>query len=398
MSLSGNDLAAWDLSGQNLSDASLSSATLTSADLTNANLSGASFASSSLANANFSGAIISHGLFTDTTASGFTARQLYVTRSYQAKDLTGIDVGRNDLSNWSFRGQNLTAANFQSSKLSGANLADSYLANSNLGSAILIDANLTGADLRGAVGWDGGGLLNNTIRPDGVLQRLVMAGTQQLEVRDDDGVPHPSPAIWLKPRQPIPITVKGEMNTSNGGILKLSFDSDRWDSPMSFEAGIPVQLGGTLEPTFTDDTQLASQSGRTIKAFDWTGVKPQGTFTVHGQPGTAWDTSKLYTAGEVTLLGISSDLNSDKDVDSEDLLDFLTNWTGSDYAAADKTWQTGDSDEDGDVDSADMLVFLSQWTGAAASAPIATVPEPTSASLGGVAVTGLLLTRRRRRA
>jgi hypothetical protein len=170
------------------------------------------------------------------------------------------------------------------------------------------------------------------------------------------------------------------MSVADGGVLQLLLDADPWGSIILFESGIQVQLGGTLELTFTDDTQLDTQFGRTIKIFDWTGVDPEGQFTVAPQLGTAWDTSNLYTTGEVTLLGISSDLDGDKDVDSADMLDFLANWTGSDYPIADKTWLDGDSDGDGDVDSADMLEFFSQWTGAAATR-VAALPEPGGLTL-----------------
>ena len=67
-------------------------------------------------------------------------------------------------------------------------------------------------------------------------------------------------------------------------------------------AGIPVTLGGTLELTFADDVNLASQLGRTFDLFDWTGVNPTGAFAVSSP--YAWDLSNLYTTGEVTLTAI----------------------------------------------------------------------------------------------
>jgi hypothetical protein len=165
-----------------------------------------------------------------------------------------------------------------------------------------------------------------------------------------------------------------------------------WGSQILFAPGIPVQLGGTLALEFTDNIQLASQSGRTLRVFDWNGADVQGQFAVEGQPGTAWDISKLYSTGEVTLLGISSDLDADKDVDSGDLLLILAQWTGDGYAAADKTWRDGDSDRDGDIDSADMMVLLSQWTGAsAAQVGLAAVPEPTGGYVLRVVLCALLL-------
>ena len=87
------------------------------------------------------------------------------------------------------------------------------------------------------------------------------------------------------------------------GTLRLVFDADPWDSTISFAPGIPVARGGTLELTFAAGVNLASQLGRTIDLFDWTGVTPTGTFNV-SSPYT-WDLSKLYTTGEVTLTAVA---------------------------------------------------------------------------------------------
>ncbi|MFO0914180.1 MAG: pentapeptide repeat-containing protein [Pirellulales bacterium] len=460
--LSQNDLTGWDLSGQNLVGAGfnssfltntslagsdLSNADLRSARMTNANLAGSNLANaqmvsvtfvdtnvagsnltnadleysqlvkvdltgSNLTNANLSnisnfggailtGATVNQARFGYATRAGFTAAQLYSTHSYRTKNLSGIELGPdNDLSGWDFTGQKLENASFLSSKLTKANLARANLMNSNLEHATLQGADVSWADLRGAkAAVLSGAAQENTILSGGQINGPVIADGETLTIRDDDGVTAPVPANWLKPRQPFPILIYQQMTVSDSGTLQLLFESDPWDSVIRFEPGIPVNLTGTLDLTFTEDTQLSSQSGRTIKVFDWTGVNPQGVFTVAIPPGTAWDTSQLYTTGEVTLLGISSDLNGDKDVDSEDLLNILANWTDSNYPAADKTWQQGDSDADGDVDSADMLVFLSQWTGAAAAEalPAESVPEPSCAALAGLM--GVLIaghSRRRR--
>ena len=87
-----------------------------------------------------------------------------------------------------------------------------------------------------------------------------------------------------------------------GGTLRMVFEADAWDSTISFAPGIPVTLGGTLELTFADDVNLASQVGRTFDLFDWTGVTPTGAFAVSSP--YAWDLSNLYTTGEVTLTAI----------------------------------------------------------------------------------------------
>jgi hypothetical protein len=87
-----------------------------------------------------------------------------------------------------------------------------------------------------------------------------------------------------------------------GGTLRMVFEADAWDSTISFAPGIPVTLGGTLELTFADDVNLASQIGRTFDVFNWTGVNPTGAFAVSSP--YRWNLANLYTTGEVTLTAI----------------------------------------------------------------------------------------------
>jgi hypothetical protein len=87
-----------------------------------------------------------------------------------------------------------------------------------------------------------------------------------------------------------------------GGTLRMVFETDAWDSTISFAPGIPVTLGRMLELTFADDVGLASQLGRTLDLFDWTGVTPTGEFTISSP--SAWDLSNFYTTGEVTLVSV----------------------------------------------------------------------------------------------
>ena len=103
--------------------------------------------------------------------------------------------------------------------------------------------------------------------------------------------------------------------------LELRFDADEWNSTISFEAGIPVALDGTLELTFADDVNIMSQVGRTLDLFDWTGVTPTGLFTVASD--YTWDLTNLYTTGEVTLTDVTTlpgDVDGDGDVDGRDFL------------------------------------------------------------------------------
>jgi hypothetical protein len=87
-----------------------------------------------------------------------------------------------------------------------------------------------------------------------------------------------------------------------GGMLRMVFEADAWDSTISFAPGIPVTLGGLLELTFATDVNPAGQLGRTFDLFDWTGVTPTGAFAVDSP--YQWDLSNLYTTGEVTLIAV----------------------------------------------------------------------------------------------
>jgi hypothetical protein len=89
---------------------------------------------------------------------------------------------------------------------------------------------------------------------------------------------------------------------ADGSTLQLQFDADHWNSLISFEPGIPVELGGALELTFADDVDVASQVGRTLHIFDWTGVSPSGKFAIRSP--YVWDAINLYATGEVTLIAV----------------------------------------------------------------------------------------------
>ncbi|HEX2971271.1 MAG TPA: hypothetical protein VHP11_02995 [Tepidisphaeraceae bacterium] len=77
-------------------------------------------------------------------------------------------------------------------------------------------------------------------------------------------------------------------------------DSSDWTSPICFEPGIDVHLGGTLELQFAEGVDVSSQAGRIFHLFDWTGVQPQGEFKV--QSPWIWDLSQFYQTGDVRLV------------------------------------------------------------------------------------------------
>ena len=139
-----------------------------------------------------------------------------------------------------------------------------------------------------------------------------------------------------------------------------------------------VALGGTLELTFAPDVDVATQSGRTIDLFDWTGVAPTGAFTV-SSPYT-WNLSKLYTTGEVTLAavpGFPGDFNGNGVVDAADYVVWRKNYG---TPAAYDTWRA----------------HFGQTAGSGAGANAnATIPEPATLVLLTFAAAGWCLRRGR---
>jgi uncharacterized protein YjbI with pentapeptide repeats len=310
-------MAGFNFTGANLSQADLTGAylgawldlngiieirsDLTSADLTQANLRNASFLGAILAGADLSGAEVREADFNafslnETRTGGITLPQLYSTASYRARDLSGIRLNSNDLAGANFAGHNLTNAYFGGSTLTDADFRHANLTNAYFGDSTLTDANFTAADARGAYlyPYPADAITTNLIRPDGLIDGLELESGAQLIVRDDD-----IGSLFYPDAVPIPITIDQHLAMGPGGTLRMVFEADAWDSTISFAPGIPVTLGGTLELTFADDVNLATQVGRTFDLFDWTGVTPTGAFAV-SSPYT-WNLSNLYTTGEVTL-------------------------------------------------------------------------------------------------
>ena len=288
-----------DFRQANLTNASFWYAALTDADFSRANLTNAYFSYASLTNADLTGAEVRGANFGSTTRRGFfTASQLYSTASYQAQDLAGIHLGSNDLNGWNFAGQNLANANFRYAVITNTNFRQAYLTNVDFVFATLTYVDLTGADLRGTSYVNlRNAIVTNLILRDGAIDGLNLSGDQSLLVRDYDGNPDASTPI-----DSMPVTIKQQFMMENGGDLQLRFEADAWGSTISFEPGIPVSLGGTLNLDFAADVEMASQVGRTLNLFDWTGVLPTGEFTVESP--YAWNLTDLYSTGEVTFLGV----------------------------------------------------------------------------------------------
>ena len=181
--------------GTNFSSSYIDGTNLLNANFTDANLTSASLLGAVLTGVNFTDAIIKGASFSGTVSKGFTEDQLKSTKSYQEKDLSGIELAANDLSGWDFSGQNLSSASFYRATLNGANFANAvlkgaYMQNSDLTEASFAGANLWNADLRGATLTNvvGNPIYKNTIMTDGTIKNFSMTSSEDsLLIREHTG-------------------------------------------------------------------------------------------------------------------------------------------------------------------------------------------------------------------
>ncbi len=424
VNLSDNDLTGWDFSGQNLTDAYFGNAILTDADMTASVINKAIFGSSlssaqlystksyldkdlsdvhfrgdltgwnlagqnltnvvfwkgDLTDADFSGTTVKNTQFHKATDNALTETQLYSTRSYRDKDLTGIGLMQNDLTGWNFAGQNLTNArfwearligadftgavlkgtsfwnatltgaslagadlkdtSFDKAKLDGANLAGTdlrrtvlvyadltgaNLSGTNLKSKWLQDTNMAGVDLSGAnitlanfnenpligvnlngadgrkarIDFSSAASTRNFIRPDGTVEGIQLGAGESMRIWDYD---------LDQGEEPLPICVVAASVLEKEAKLRMAFDDDAWHSTITFdengESGTDISLGGMLELVFEQGINPTILTGTTYRLFDWTGANRTGTFDEILTDGYLWDTSNLYTSGEVTFCAV----------------------------------------------------------------------------------------------
>ena len=388
--LAGNNLAGVDLAAQNVTNADFTSATLTNANFSQANLANVKFTSD--------------GVYGVVDLSGANLSGANLTNAYFAGFDTCGEFGCGTSPGANFAGQNLTNADLRDAALTNADLSRANLADANFAGYVncgeegcahvfganLTNANLSAADARAADFYAAplaGANLSNMIGPDGHIAGLDLTTNASLVVRDYENYAGVG----------IPIVVDEHLAMDATGTLRLVFDADPWDSTISFTPGIPVALGGTLELAFAPDVNVASQSGRTIDLFDWTGVAPTGAFTVES-PYT-WDLSRLYTTGEVTLMALSTlagDYSGNGTVGPEDYSLWKANFGSTTLLAA-------DGNGDGIVNAADYTVWRNNLgatlpgSGSAGASPYhAAAPEPASVFLVafGAVLVGLRWNRR----
>ena len=250
----------------------------TSANCRQANLTNANLSNSHLAGANFANAVVrgQSSLIRNHAGPALLDGQLPGTR-FDRNRLWAV----NDLTGW-----NLSRPEPHECRPSRI--------------ATLTNANLSGADARGAnfqLATLTGANTSNLIQSNGHIAGLDLTAGKSLIVRDYDGNPTASP-----PTGPLPIVVDQHLAMRALASCSSSSTPTPGTRRSPFAPAFPSARGGTLELTFAPDVNLASQIGRTIDLFDWTGVTPTGTFTV-SSPYT-WNLSNLYTTGEVTLAAV----------------------------------------------------------------------------------------------
>jgi hypothetical protein len=87
--------------------------------------------------------------------------------------------------------------------------------------------------------------------------------------------------------------------------INFEFDASPWQSLVTFEPGVLVDVTGTnLRLNFELGLDPTSLFGTTFQLFDWTTVTPTGQFDLSNYSEYNWDLSRLYTNGQVTLVGI----------------------------------------------------------------------------------------------
>ena len=331
-----NDLTGWNFAGQNLTTASFYGSNLVNASLANANLTNADIGYASLTGTDFTGSIVAGASLGDATEN-FTSGQLYSTLSYARSDLHGIFLNFMNLSGWNFAGQNLTGTRFIGSTLTQASFANANLngaelengadmtganfINADLTGANANNSTLNGADLRGAKGFGAGSGAStaNAIFPDGTIFGLHLDSNNPfLVVRNYSN------------SGSVPIHVTQAATFGSGGTLQAVLDSAPWGSTISFDAGVPVTLAGTLHLTVAAGAGPTNLLGRTFKLFDFTGVTPVGNFTVvNDLPGNyVFDFSRLYApasdaaSGSFSVLDHSNASFSSTSNQTSQLIDF----------------------------------------------------------------------------
>ena len=224
-----------DLSGINLEYLALTNLDFSGQNLTNANINFAHDISS----INFTDAIINGATIGWNTPSVLTKEQLYSTKSYKDKNLSGVVLTNtqknNDMRAWDFSGQNLVNSGFISQypttniDLTNANFSNANLANGNFTGVTLENADFTGSDLRG-INMNrvtGTYKTKNTIMTDGRIENFSMVSSDDnFSIRKYAPASEGGEMISAKISETAAISGGAALTLENGAILEINVVSD----------------------------------------------------------------------------------------------------------------------------------------------------------------------------
>jgi uncharacterized protein YjbI with pentapeptide repeats len=321
--LGGNDLTGWDFSGQDLTNAYLGRTTLTEADLTEATVTQAHFG--------------------ETTSRGFTKEQLYLTASYQAKKLQGIDLGYNDLTGWDFSEQDLTKADLGDSILTDVNLSGANLTNADLRLSTLTNTDLSGANLK-----------NTDLRVAAGLESVIFDSTTVY-------------SQWTR--------------------FPDEFDPETAGLTLSVSARGDFDANGVLDATDVD-ILTTKMRRRFVSWLPWLDrmLDLDNNGRVEREDQRIWVKDLMHTW--------YGDANLDGEFNSRDFVQvFLVGEYETDRYAS---WCNGDWNGDGVSDSGDMVTaFVDGGYEKGPRRDAVVVPEPIGWLLSWLGLAGLLIMRRR---
>lgn len=356
-----NNLTGWDLSDQDLTNASLSFATLTDANLT--------------------GALVAGAEFDETTLRGFTKEQLYSTLSYQEKNLAGIGLQYNDLTEWNFSGQNLRNASLGASTLADADLSEAIV---------------TGADFRLADGFT----------------KEQLYSTVSYQEKDLAGISLQSNDLtnWDLSEQRLTganlSSVNFEATNLIGSDLRNAFllharniDSARFGPETMYNQW--TIFPDNFDPVAAGLTFLMSPAGDldANDLLDLDDIHLLATMIRSGSRHAIFDLnndSKLdetdldiwITDLKQTSIG-DADLNGE--FNREDLISLYQLGHYEDGVPKNSTWATGDFNADGEFTSLDLIkAFQHGGYTHGARGEIMNVPEPTNDSILLIAMASLI--------
>lgn len=289
-----------DASGLDLHWSFFSNSDFSNAKFVATNFTNCDFNYTLVSGADFSHAQIEGAVFGNLT--GFASVQLQSTASYANGKLIGLWLVGTDLINTDFSRMDLRYCLFQSNKLTGTRFVGSDLRWMQLTIDESSPYDSSGADFSLADLRHGSFdlprpeqvILRNTILSDGTLASASLVSGDVLQIRNNM----------------LGVIVTNGLILAHGSRLDIKLASleasgSIWLNPIKI-LGAPARLGGTLQLDLDVSENPESYLGTIVQLFNWNGNLDQSTafdsvaWNLPG--GFSWDTSKLYTTGEVQLV------------------------------------------------------------------------------------------------